>query len=203
MSVSPPPSDLRDDGLLQGLEKSLWGTTPPDRHPWLHLVLETRDADIARASRVLTLTVTMDRRHRHVAGTVCEVSPQHFGTSLDVADIETVNLHPEGVPRFIHMKVRGLQREITPYLFEYDPRIGNMPRGPSDFPEWPLFDPIPRLRPFLTRDQVSASDVVLCPLCGEMFTAVNMPMWGGGNVQWVHADCWRGSDPVAEHVIPH
>lgn len=86
-------------------------------------------------------------------------------------------------------------RELSFLMREHDPRIGTIltSNAPSNntslmIPSCPLFDP-PRIRPPAWRGG-SGIDSVPCPYCSDDFDRGAPAMWGGGNLMWVHPDCW-------------
>ena len=80
--------------------------------------------------------------------------------------------------------IRDIWRKLSPYLYEIDPRIGfTLLPGMSDFPRSFLFDPDAGNNLYPGR----------CVFCTDPFTRSNIPMWGGGNVMWVHKSCWLKS----------
>ena len=82
-------------------------------------------------------------------------------------------------------------QEIRPIVCELDHRIGTLWEGvdgPNPLPACPLFDP-PRFV-FPAWEQVPGVQAQPCPFCHQVFTPSQSPMWGGGDLRWVHPACW-------------
>lgn len=106
---------------------------------------------------------------------------------VDMSSIEVrenpVRTYQVGFSRCLKV-LRGLIREADPRIglsFVNDAGARLLPRGE-------LFDP-PRMR--WPEWENPGLDTVPCALCDGRFNQQGMPaMWAGGNLLWVHGDCW-------------
>lgn len=75
------------------------------------------------------------------------------------------------------------------YLFyPWDPRYGwSMRDAHDELPRSPLFDP-PLL---ISRNglMIEGYPPLNCPFCKEQISNTYPPVWGGGNLMWVHDNC--------------
>jgi len=93
---------------------------------------------------------------------------------------------------------QDLLEELRPFMYEYDPRIGQVLAGPGDIrTRCDLFDPTHVPNPYWLDegDGGPAPGHRKCPLCGEGFIPDDPPMWAGGNLMWTHIRCWTEGLP--------
>lgn len=115
-----------------------------------------------------------------------------FAHSTSLPSVVTTNTSPTQVVDIFKQAIR----ELSFLMREHDPRIGTILTGnlhanhshTLSLPSCPLFDP-PRIRPPAWRGG-SGIDSVPCPYCSNDFDRGYPAMWGGGNLMWVHPDCW-------------
>lgn len=179
---------------------ALWGDLNPDEYPFVHFHVQI-NPDLPMARRKLVMAVRFDQEVRIVGGyrLVLDLLEVAGGVYLD--DMALV-ASPRAV--YIH-KLKEILHEIGPSLYEHDPRLGFILESPdARLPQCPLFDPFPLPFPkWEVRDwTVNVPRETPCPICGEKFAAHNKPMWGGGNVCWVHADCWgKGLNKEGNNIV--
>lgn len=70
--------------------------------------------------------------------------------------------------------INDLIAALSTEVREFDPRVGVTDRPPP----FPLFDPVERI------PDPESVPCTVCQMGGEL-------IWGGANLMWVHADCWR------------
>lgn len=91
-------------------------------------------------------------------------------------------------------KIAVALSELRPHFFEQDPKLGaillkpmfQLPSDPKDSLSRYLFNPTKLKRPSWSGS--ATLNGMYCSLCHKIF--VDKAMWGGGNLQWVHQDCW-------------
>lgn len=177
-----------------------------DQYDWLKVSLHSMMNPV-RMTTDIRFVVRMET-HTHYVGNV-SFQPQRaeWVTGLAIADRE-LKYHRDP-PEVLRLALDQIFRDVSPRLYEHDPRIGMFP--PTSMPtnkdqpyqpliRCPLFDPqsmFPRpdfgnneYREPWTREQPPPPWVYgKCRFCGHDFD-MNPPMWGGGNLLWVHQTCW-------------
>lgn len=172
------------------------------RFPWIQCSLNTL---MNPATQALEVRVIVNvREHEHDVGNIrLKLRPMRWHSGLAVAMRE---LHIARAPEeIIRASIGNILRDLGPRFFEHDPRIGMFP-SPAQaqpIPRAPLFDPetlfpTPDLKnfdphtvrePWLPGEPPPLWAYGNCRLCGHEF-GMEQPMWGGGNLLWVHQSCW-------------
>lgn len=108
------------------------------------------------------------------------------GSTLSIGEIEFSRTERA---QLMGELLQNTLRKLGPYLYEQDPRIGYKPLH-APLPSCPWLDPPgPNIRdPLHLREFL---DPPVCPLCNKEICARDL-YWGGGNLLWVHGDCWWG-----------
>ena len=147
---------------------------------------------------------------------ICQDSGKRWGCTVGFDDSLLMQTSPSVLNKVLVDSALQLAREMAPYIYVYDPRIGTPFSGVNgaSLRECPLFD-----RPdgagarqehllrklygthVRTMDEYTkvASSLVgdiphQCPFCRE---SLHVPLtvlsrlvtWGGGHIGWVHQDC--------------
>lgn len=174
---------------------ALWGDLNPDEYGSVHFHVSI-NPDIGMARRQIVMGVQFDQEVRVIGGYRHVLEGKKAVGADYLEDLELMGRRP----RFVYIeKLKGILKEIGPTLYEWDPRLGHFLKDFNDhLPRCPLFDPplIPNPEWEVRDWTMNVPNETPCPICGEKFTAHNKPMWGGGNVCWVHAECWgKGLHP--------
>jgi len=195
--VNSPSDDLDPKEAIS----ALWGDLNPEDHEFIHgQVAIQRNPPMG--TRMIVMTIRFDRETRVVGGYRHVLEAKEVSGYEYINDMELV----AGPARSIYIQVlRDIIKEIGPDLYEYDPRLGiTLKDYNGRLPSCPLFDPFPLPYPeWEVRDwSTNIPNETPCPLCGGMFAAHDKPMWGGGNVCWVHADCWgKGLNKEGSNIV--
>lgn len=141
-----------------------------ERPSWL-LIKLSAEHDILRGDTLLSIEVVWDGPPSVHRGKVAVV----------IHDVE-------GTEALLQSATEGLSEAFHSYhpLFERDPRIKWMCCS-KPLPRSPLFDPRPGFP--RTLDEI-VEQARVCPLCAQPFLGSVAPIWGGGNLLWVHESCW-------------
>jgi hypothetical protein len=174
------------------------------RYPWLHLHLHSLN-DPMRQSLDLVVELRLDRHDHRVGPGVLHLAAAHWRSQVSVGmmELKYSRLKPE---EFLREGLQQLLADVSPRVYEHDPRIGMFPTEGSiePLPRSPLFDP-QSLFPRPDLEALSSPEVSFdpwengkppplwaygkCRFCDKEFHAIS-PMWGGGNLLWVHQPCW-------------
>jgi hypothetical protein len=179
------------------LNRAIWGDVEPSRHPYVRSVIHIIP-DLRMAARDITLIVFADENWtRDIHGHRYFLERNQF---VGKASIDHRDMVGRREVRLFADRLRALIREMSAAMYEYDPRIGHCLKDFNDrLPRCPLFEPPLWPNPAWgdpERDwMVNVPNETPCPLCGEKFHADDPPMWGGGNVCWVHKGCWAKGLP--------
>jgi len=178
------------------------------QHPWLQISLFSLSNPSAQALD-LSLRIRMSP-HTHRVGTAeVHLSPVEWGTqtslSWRVLHLARTVQEPAALVR---EHIKGMLQKVSPRVYEHDPRIGFFPTTGQEqpIPHCMLFDPrslFPPPDPSIMQDSFPIEPwnkgappplwaYGRCRFCGEPFNPYNHPMWGGGNLLWVHQPCWLG-----------
>jgi len=141
------------------------------------------------------------------SGTTWKFSESTFKKTGRLSGSKFVSQSKDDSAREIAQVIENLAYQISPYLYEVDPRIGR-DIGENPFPESPLFDPTLEIRrpahnasvywkaraedPSPGPDAYEAQDSDRCAFCSESVIWAPSPeeiLWGGGNLGWVHQIC--------------
>ncbi len=124
--------------------------------------------------------------------------------SSDVSERLLVSANPASLNDIIGSILKDMAREISPFVHEWDPRIGSSVTlhrgrvGNDNWPNCPLFDRkdgedfaiFSKMRQGITHG-------LSCSSCKEplVYPDVNHQVvaWAGGNVCWVHDKCTGGN----------
>ena len=176
------------DQHTSALGKTAWGDLASSAAPWVVGTIRT-DPLSTEAGSVLDLTCRIRPHERDIFGFRLKIEDDLSVVARESIDDRELT-DPKTISAVIHRHIQTLVKKISPKLFEFDPRIGTTV-GPDQvdlLPPCPLFDPtfmyVPRW--FAPSPHPSKP----CPLCQKRFDQGGVPMWGGGNVQWVHLGCW-------------
>jgi hypothetical protein len=180
------------------------------QYPWLHLRFHSL-ANPAMQALSLTVRVRMSQHTHRVGNAEVHLSPVEWGTQTSLSwralHLARTAQEPGAIVREC---IEKMLLEVSPRLYEHDPRIGAYPAPGQEqpIPRCPLFDP---QRLFPPPDPSLMQEIALpiepwdkgtppplwaygrCRFCGEPFNPYNRPMWGGGNLLWVHQPCWVGA----------
>ena len=175
---------LLDEAVLgPAFVRQAWGELNEAHYPWI------------------TTTVSVTRHTSRLmweVGLSVSITDHHHGESLVSMDLQGIRatatsvfsdremaLDKEG--QVVWGAFESTIEKIAPRLFEHDPRIG---RPPSHLTTCRLFDPPwGTIRPAFYSTMQEPAEAP-CSLCGEVFEDNHPPIWGGGNVLWVHWTCW-------------
>jgi len=149
---------------------------------------------------VVVVTIRFDSHARIIHGCRYMLPAKEFAARGPlIHDEQLVDLVEPTMP-FIE-SVKTALKAMPTSLYEYDPRIGVV-GGDGELRRCPLLDPPFRFPPEWRRTpaptfpMIPQGDVRPCPICEEPFDAGHRPMWGGGNLGWVHASCWTEGLPT-------
>ena len=209
-AIPPPPLSPYFTKLLF---KDLWGDV--EQPFWITFTVS--GVVLPAWDRVQITTRFQIQKHRRIVAEHIQCVQGRTGGSNVTLPSQNVVLDAH----FVHLLQESLKdsiEDISLLLYEFDPRIGYILLYPKDsLPVCPLFDrrgPVwrPKWKDWTARVAQGAHSVaagvpveqVPCMLCGEDFEFHMTPMWGGGNIGWVHANCWielasrqGGLDPLA------
>lgn len=201
-----PDSSVASPGFLRGINFSALANSFVQkqfgevRQPsWMKFTISsTRDS--LRMQTVFALVVEIDPERQIDLDTGgLRVAPQRRRRSFHVPFPVPDSVFREFSDRLPDIFTTWLEQAIKANAFrfyELDPRIGWRVQKPGDeLSRSPLLDPS---EPFSrTGERVyKGGDVLVeprCPFCQEPHEDGSRPLWGGGNLMWVHHHCWRGS----------
>lgn len=189
----PPFSiDILDSETLTHM---IEGLRSPEAHstPWLSIRAHMLAHNFTPATQ-LWMSFVIQRHHRAINDRQVLFEGIQVGSTHDFRSSELRYGDKTSVLRAIADVTRHMATKMGSLLYEYDPRIGYRAPPYTDGLALPslIFQPTTMVRP-LWRDPGSppqGDDRKPCPLCGEAFHEKSPPMWAGGNIQWVHPECW-------------
>jgi hypothetical protein len=192
-----PPTQTELDQLHEGLWGQLNLRQLAERG---YQSVLTTERQVALRTHRINFFITVKNHRGETSPKLYRLPDRVFCAHYDITDTETLLVRDQG--SLLQSIVRGLIRGLGPDIYEYDPRIGHTEPSPgtTTLPACPLLEPRPfKQQPYWDsfRPDVQYPNHTDCPLCGESFSEWALPMWGGGNVQWVHLECW-GSDLPTE-----
>jgi len=192
------PQDLQR--FLQEQWEGLWGglllvSLGPEARWFYHCL-----RDPVYTGYTLMITVRVKDLRRDIHGYTYRLPGREMTVQRRIGHHELILRRDiQDVAQMLSQTIEEMAWELGPMLYEWDPRIGwecqppGFPGSESGFhtkpdwqaclvldprriwyPQWEGYD-LPGARP--------------CCLCQKPFT-VDWPIWGGGNVQWVHRECW-------------
>ena len=208
-SISPNTSLLREfhfSTAVQATYQKLMGDVGPPLNWEVQFKIKINPAKMERIFR-LTIQVKPHRRLFYPIGggeTVVEDVAAYFASSEE--PLNDTMLRSMGTAReqglFFQHLIKSLFHKVKQSLYEFDPRIGHSPSRSGPLPACPLLDPgepLSRMGVFMPiilqyNPSILADDRIIgthCPLCKGEIDGSKEFMWGGTNLLWVHADCWR------------
>ena len=165
-----------DPVMAAVLQDYTWGTVPPrpNVQTWLQI-----DSLVFRDEYQINLNVVVQPIEVVVAGRRYHVPPETVAvnsTSQMPLQILQQNSDSERWA-MIRRSVGIAVSQVAPLLYESDPRIWSKDQV---YPALPLFDPPGGVEFFRV--------IRACVLCSNP-DAMDLRVWGGGNVGWVHPTC--------------
>lgn len=165
--------------------KVIWGDLQPENHRNVQVAWTFRQKSPIDKDYIFGITV-------EVAGQAASIKARKI-----VPEAEIVGA-TEKLPGFVRNTLITLARQVSPRLYETDPRKGLSVDLGKDFPQCPLFD----------RPDYDPRDIAMrfkknkmwepfrCPFCTTLMSGT--AIWCGGNVSWAHPDCapWIQGPPV-------
>jgi hypothetical protein len=173
--------------------------------PWLQLRLST-ERHPSRFSTALHLTVQVERHVSLLPNPLTRrspIGPEPTPTFTRGPQSFSIPLQASDGLREFHERLDFMQRarqqllDEAYLLYEFDPRVGWSFDGDGVLPSCPLLDP----KPAFSRTGLFEEDArrlgklpprsmrSRCPFCRDGH--FDPPIWGGGNLLWVHPVCWR------------
>jgi hypothetical protein len=188
----------------QEVLKAAWGTVPPDNAPWLSVRLAA-ESDLVRRVHSISFRWDVTSWHRVVHGVHVQIAESSGGVNLAVSDLELCRAVDATI--LVQEMVSKTIVQLSPYLHEFDPRIGTVLDSrhlEETFPPCPLFSGgttgYLRRKPLWVESWMTLVEMerwskakhgLLCPVCRSGFTTSDPPMWAGGNAHWMHVGCWQ------------
>jgi len=190
---------------VQAMYQNLMGRTPLPLHWEVQIAVE---ADPLQNQTNLRLNIHVKDHHRRfqVGGEIWEEYVARYFAGVDEpisnAELRELGLAERG--RYISEILHALFFRIKTSLYEYDPRVGHNPARDGPLPTCPLLDPgepLARMGVFMPillqhSPSILVDDRTIgthCPLCEGEIDGSQEYIWGGCNMLWVHADCWRAT----------
>jgi hypothetical protein len=202
-------------GLVSCLKRVFGATGKPS---WLEIRLhhEGKDPYLLRQKFVLEIK-TVPPAHSvwaHSTQLPCpsggelgiEIPPFHHEYGIGIPESDIANSYAS-LPDFLFQQIEVILYEAAPAFYECDPRLGFTLKSEKDqLPESKFFDPrtglpFPRgFQQFFAKyvdmayrqcpESIPEWQQINCTLCNKEFHPFDPPMWAGGNVLWVHRECW-------------
>jgi len=175
------------DRTLTDWLSPLWGDV---RASYLEATVRTHE-NLQRQTHQIRVSVFVKDHERLVHGYRLSYEAREVCVATEFSNRE-IYAARDNLPRIFEDSLKAMAVELAPLLYECDPRLGTFLNDPDDkLPAALFFDPRPLLPPlWITGGLYPTEGHRGCTLCGEPFAPQNRPMWGGGNVLWVHMDCW-------------
>jgi len=207
MGTSLTGSELRGmllstDGNL-AMREAASGDLDLHRYPWLKVRFWSGH-NPARMAVDIRADILITAHQIRVGNIFLDLDDGRWVSNVSISDHSfAVARGEEELRTLIREVIRNTGRSLAMRLYEHDPRIGSFPTGnPIPLPRCPLFDP----DSLFPRPQIPTDDGIYdpwlpevsppmwvygkCRFCGEGFHRGLPPMWGGGNLLWVHQPCW-------------
>jgi len=176
-------NDFQWVGATKIIALQLLGMARPPPHWSIEC---TTAADPPRLSTDIEVRIEIQPCHMNIAGQLESrpgwVTQHRRGVhNMDIQRHATVS----DKARYLGTVLESVLFEMGPFLYEHDPRIGHQGhQGP--LPVSPMLDPPGRW----SREPQFGPPDYTCPLCDQ---EIDDFMWGGGNLTWVHPECWRNA----------
>lgn len=189
--------------LLAELLHAAWGGADPRRLDYVSSHVEIFPKPQLH-SRDVVVAVLFKEHTREIDKCRFVLPERDFIEAVRVDDLDL--RHAEDTEDVFVAAFRVAVGRFRGAFYEYDPRIGIVAPDPDKphLPECPLFDPPVRFPPLWASVDPLRNpqpESVACPICEEPYSVSNPPMWGGGNLGWVHTHCYVRDLPVREGVL--